>query len=406
MNFEEKLKEIQKQKSKFEARKAEIRSILEKDEGADLDALQKELKDMDEQMADLEKRESSIHKRQEIMKGIENGNPEGAEPFQKPEERGKMNKRNKYDTPEYREAFMDYVCRGKAIPAEYREAGVTATTDIGAIVPPATLNKIIEKMSAYGMILPLVTKTSYATGVNIPTSSVKPVATWVAEGATSDKQKKAIGYIVFGHNKLRCAVAVTIESENMAYSAFEAALVSNITEAMATAIEQAIIRGTGSGQPTGIIHDLSKGTTIAANKITYKLLTQAEGALPLAYENGAVWVMNKQTFEEFVGMTDTAGQPIARVNYGIGGNPERVLLGRKVVLTEYMPSFSDKLKTTDVYAFLFRMQDYVLNTNFAIGIKTYEDNETDDIVRKSITVCDGKPVDTNSLVMLTGTATA
>ena len=41
-----------------------------------------------------------------------------------------------------------------------------------------------------------------------------------------------------------------------------------------------------------------------------------------------------------------------------------------------------------------------MNTNYQIGVKTYEDNETDDIVRKSTMICDGKPVDTNSLVKL------
>ena len=35
-----------------------------------------------------------------------------------------------------------------------------------------------------------------------------------------------------------------------------------------------------------------------------------------------------------------------------------------------------------------------------------EDNDTDDIVRKSIMIADGKPVDFNSLVMLAGNATA
>lgn len=40
------------------------------------------------------------------------------------------------------------------------------------------------------MILPLVTRTAYKTGLSIPTSNVKPEATWVAEGAGSDKQKR------------------------------------------------------------------------------------------------------------------------------------------------------------------------------------------------------------------------
>ena len=41
---------------------------------------------------------------------------------------------------------------------------------------------------------------------------------------------------------------------------------------------------------------------------------------------------------KFVGMIDTNGQPIARVNYGINGRPERTLLGRTVVLNDYMTS--------------------------------------------------------------------
>ena len=56
----------------------------------------------------------------------------------------------------------------------------------------------------------------------------------------------------------------------------------------------------------------------------------------------------------------------------------------------------------NVFAFIYRMKDYVLNTNYSIAMKVYEDNETDDIVRKSIMIADGRPVDFNSLVLLTG----
>ena len=48
------------------------------------------------------------------------------------------------------------------------------------------------------------------------------------------------------------------------------------------------------------------------------------------------------------------------------------------------------------------MKDYVLNTNYSVAMKVYENNETDDIIRKSIMIADGKPVDFNSLIMLTG----
>jgi len=369
-------------------RKEEIRSLLN-DEGnknINFDEIEKELRELDEE-------EKEIRRRQTIIDGIGTMTTRTAGQPAK--------KTNVFDSEEYRQAFMNYVCRGEKIPQEFRSDEVTATTDIGALVPSVTLNKIIEKLEAYGMILPLVTRTAYKTGLSIPTSNVKPEATWVAEGAGSDKQKKTLsGTITFSHFKLRCAVAVTLETENMAYSAFETTLVNNVVEAMAKALEKAIISGTGVGQPTGILKEDAKGTKIEVSKIDYKTLVNAEAELPMEYESGAVWCMTKKTFMAFIGMTDTNGQPIARVNYGFGGKAERSLLGRTVVLTNYLENFSDTLEAGKTFAFLYNFADYTLNTNFQVGMKTYEDNDTDDIIRKSIMVCDGKPVIYDSLVKL------
>lgn len=185
-------------------RKEEIRSLLadETNKNINFDEIEKELRELDEE-------EKEIRRRQTIIDGM--GTMITRTNTAKPV------KTNIYDSEEYRQAFMNYVCRGEKIPQEFRSDEVTATTDIGALVPPVTLNKIIEKLEAYGMILPLVTRTAYKTGVAIPVSNVKPEATWVAEGAGSDKQKKTLsGTITFSHFKLRCAVAVTLETENMA----------------------------------------------------------------------------------------------------------------------------------------------------------------------------------------------
>lgn len=379
-------------------RKAEIRKMLQDDtqQHIDLDALEKELRALNEE-------EAALERRQDMANNINTGETTATviEAPQTPAHRDG----NLYDSVAYRTAFMRYITRNEAIPAEFRSDDNTTTEDIGAVVPPVTLNKIVEKIEAYGMILPLVTRTAYKTGMNIPVASVKPVASWVAEGSGSDKQKENLdASITFGHFKLRCAVSVSLEVDNMALSAFETRLVASISEAMAKAIEQAILTGTGKGQPTGILNDTKKGESIAVKAIDYKTLVSAEAALPMEYENGAVWVMSKKTFMEFVGMTDTNGQPIARVNYGMGGTPERTLLGRRVVLTNYLPAYASTLKTTDVFAMLYDFSDYTLNTNFEVGMKVYEDNDTDDIVRKSIMVCDGKPILSASLVKLTGSA--
>ena len=313
---------------------------------------------------------------------------------------------DKFASMQYRKAFMDYVVRGTAIPKEYRADAVTTTTDVGAVIPTTVLNQIVQQLESTGMILALVTRTAYKGGVAIPVSTVKPTATWVAEGAGSDKQKKSAtkdGMVTFAYHKLRCAVAVSLEVDNMAMSAFETLLINNIVEAMTKALEQAIISGTGTGQPKGIITETPNTkqaiNTASATGLAYEDITKVEAALPQAYEAGAVWCMSKATFMGFIGMVDANGQPIARVNYGIAGKPERVLLGRPVVCCDYLNSF-DAASAGDVVAFVFRFKDYVLNTNYAMGVKKYEDNDTDDMVTKGIMLADGKVVDKNSLVTL------
>ena len=65
-----------------------------------------------------------------------------------------------------------------------------------------------------------------------------------------------------------------------------------------------------------------------------------------------------------------------------------------------MTTYSAGAAENTAFAFLFNFKDYVLNTNYAMGVKKYEDNDTDDKVTKGIMLVDGKVVDKNSLVTI------
>lgn len=311
-----------------------------------------------------------------------------------------------YDSFEYRKAFMNYVTKGTPIPTQYVNA-VTETSDVSPVIPTTTLNRIVEELETESELLTLVTRTSYKGGLTIPTSDVKPTASWVAEGAGSTLQKSGVnGTITFAYHKLRVAVAMTLEVETMSLSAFESKFVRDVARAMNKALAAAIVSGNGTGKPKGILAEtpvsgqalqLASGTALS-----YQTLVDMESALPTAYENGAYYFMTKKTFMQFVGMTDDNGQPIARVNYGIGGKPERVLLGRGVkLLDDYMSSYAATQSADTIIAFIFRPEDYTLNTNLNITVKTYEDNDTDDKITKAVMLVDGKVVDKHSLVTLT-----
>ena len=388
----------------IEARLAQIRGELTTRAAelteAEITALETEVTALQEERAALQ---AAAEKRKALLEKIANGEPvegDGGETAPvnvlrnfKPTDNSDGDG-DKYGSMAYRKAFMQYVCRGAKIPAEYRADAVSKTTDVGAVIPTTVLNQIVEKLESTGMILALVTRTAYKGGVGIPVSTVKPVATWVNEGAGSEKQKKDIkkdGMITFAYHKLRCAVAVSLEVDTMAMSAFETLLINNIVEAMTKAIEQA----------KGILQETpADGQTIDSAAPAYADLINAEAALPQAYENGAVWCMSKKTFMQYYGLTDANGQPIGRVNYGIDGKPERTLLGRPVVCCDYVKSYAATLAAGTAFAFLFNFKDYVLNTNYAMGVKRYEDNDTDDTVTKGIMLADGKVVDKNSLVVI------
>ena len=316
-----------------------------------------------------------------------------------------------YSSKAYRKAFMKAILTGQKV--DFRVDSTTKTTDtnINTVIPTNLANYIMEKWEQLGVIYNLVVKTSYPVGVTIPTDGVKPVATWVNEGATSDAQGKTLGGVItFSHFKLRCEIRYTEEVNTMTLAMFESLFVRQVSEAMLRAIEGAIVDGNGTTAPQGILTvtpPAGQALEVAATgKLDYKLLCDVEATIPTQYEASTRWVMTKKTFMAFMAMTDSAGQPIARVNFGIGGRTERTLLGREVVL--YIPqtgsklgSYTDTVTNDTIFAFLVDFGDYILNTNYNLGIQNAIDWDNEDHKTKAVLACDGKLIRTDSLITLT-----
>lgn len=320
---------------------------------------------------------------------------------------------------EERMAFKNYIATGE------RRDGPAGDTknDASSIIPENLLNQIIEKLETVGTIYQLVTKTAYPVGQTIPVEATRPVATWVGRntttlssstsgegyGSTAQKGVQFTTAISFTNFKLRCEVAMTEEVADMALPAFEALFVKNVSTAMLRAIEFAIVDGDGYGQPTGITNgwasETKKVEVAKTAGLEWATLCEAEALLPLEYENGAKWCMTKKTFMKFVGMVDDNGQPIARINYGMTGRPERTLLGREVIL--YTPqtgsnlgSYADTVTNNTLFAFLFDFDDYVLNNNYNLGIQHKVDWDNEDHRTKAVACYDGKPIRKDSFVVL------
>lgn len=311
------------------------------------------------------------------------------------------------DDKDYRNSFMNYVLSG--MPIQSNTAAQTTTSDVGVMIPNTILDRVVEKMETTGTILNKVTRTFYKGGVSVPTSAAKPTATWLTERGSADSQKKSLGSVTFTYHKLKVVIAVSLTADTVTLEIFEKTLANNIAEALVKAMEKAIIAGTGAtnNQPEGILTvtpvtgqnvDITEG-----DNITWDDLCKMESLLPAAYED-AEWLMTKKTyFSQIVAMKDSNGQPIARVNAGIDGKPSYDIIGRPVtfVSSEDMADFTSSVTSDKIVAAMFRMADYMLNTNLEIRLKKYEDEDTDDQMTKAVTIADGKVIDKNSLVTMT-----
>lgn len=308
---------------------------------------------------------------------------------------------------EYRKAFMNYVLKGTPIKMQNGTDYQTTTSDVGPVIPTTIMNRIVELMESNGNILAKVTRTTFKGGVKVPVSAAKPTAVWLAERAGGNTQKMDVsGSVVFGYYKLKVSVAVSLIVENVTLDIFEKTLSANIAEAMVRALEDAIINGTGSGQPKGILAETAAATIEAdvtastGDGVTYATLLAMEGALPTAYENGAEWVMNKKFFYNYIqAIVDSNGQPIARVDAGIDGKLVHTIFGRPVNFTDHMAVPTND-NPTGVFAFIAKLEDYMINTNMGVTVSRYVDESSDDTVTKAIMIADGKMIDTHSIIAL------
>ncbi|OLN21899.1 capsid protein [Domibacillus antri] len=385
-------------------RKAEIRAALEGGEKVDLDAFEKELRELDEEQKEIETRQRLLKEAGEINDGTaqETRTIQTFSSKSTGEEREEV---STTDSNEYRKAFMDLVLRGKKSDIlETRAISGTGLADVGTVIPQTVINRIVEKMKSYGQIYSRITQTNVKGGVSIPTSNLKPVATWTDEGSVSAIQKKTTGEVTFSYHKLQCRVAVTLEADTVSMDIFESALVDNIYEAIIVALEQAIVSGTGVKQPLGITVDPSVTNTIsvlAADVAKYTKWTEIISQLPLSAEGKVALVITKTDWDKnILGMVDANGQPIARVTYGLEGKPQRRFLGYEVILVEdYLPTATGAADN-EVFAFFADLKDYMLNSNLQYTYKKYFDDNTDEYIHKTTLIADGKLADPQNVLLI------
>lgn len=397
MNY---LEMLQKAREKREALCTSIRSAKTIDE---LNNLELELRKLDLEIKDLEEK---VNEEDAAKRSLGSNNPVGSfNPLatyrnnnpQNPERRNSED--DIFASMEYRQAFRNYVVNGTPIPEEFRNLeqrtdALTVVGDVGAVIPTTIMNKVIEDLTVEGKIINRITQTTFQGGVEIPISDINPTATWLAsESEVSDEQKAAMkASVKFSYHVLEAKVAIGLLTSTVTLSVFESTVVKQLKKAMIKAIETAVINGTGSGQPKGLTKYTLPAEQIIefeADEIgTVKGWARAEAAIPEAYEDSEIYLMNKQTWEMYLnGMTDTTGQKIGLGKINEKG--QKILNGREVLTTDKLPGY-DNAGNGDIFGALVNLEDYILNSNLAMYYKKYFNEDKNKWIHKALMIADGQ----------------
>lgn len=316
--------------------------------------------------------------------------------------------KDKYDTTEYRTAFMNFVCRAVPIPEEYRANATTTTADASAVIPSTIMSEIIQKTESYGNLYAKVRKLNVQGGVKIPILTLKPKAKWVTEDTPSDDQKaEANQSVTFSYHTLECKIAQTLLVNVTTLDVFQKTFVELAAEAMAQAIDESIVNGTGEDQPLGIVKDtrVPTGNVITMTEEEFRSWAgwhkKVKAKMKKSYRNGC-FIMNQATFDgDIDGMVDANGQPIGRTNYGINNEESYRFMGKDVETVEdsVLPSWEDA-EVGDVVAIFTNLNDYVLNSNLEMQVVKWTDHDANKLKNKCILICDAKLADANGTLII------
>lgn len=382
----------------------EVRSL-----GATLDAVLEELNDAKEQLAKLDDDGNDDGQQQASA-----GEGRGVNHLHNFRNRGTYNTQQRqqqtadpYDTVEYRTAFMNFFCRGTAIPMNLREAGTTTITDTSAVVPTSILHEIVKEMGGYGEIWQRVRKLNIQGGVQVPIITLYPEATWVGEGKSEDQKIGANDSVMFSYHGLECKIAQSLLVNVTTLDVFQQEFPALAAEAIVKKLEISIFTGDGNGKCLGVLND---ARVPAANKITmtdeeFKTWTgwkkKVFAKMKKKYRKGA-FTMAQGTFDGYIdGMVDQNGQPIGRVNYGIDGG-ETYRFGGKEVLTveeDVLPEY-ESAASGDVVAVFVDWSKYGVNSNMQLTVVKWTDHDNNVVKNKAIMIVDGKLIDANGVLLI------
>ena len=231
-----------------------------------------------------------------------------------------------------------------------------AGEDGGFAVPPDFRSEIMVKVAGEDSLLARTDQlTSSSNNLTFPKDETTPwqssgglLAFWEGEGNQLTQSKPQLGEENVRLNKLTALVPVTSELLDDA-PAMTTYLRRKVPEKFDFKVNDAIINGTGAGQPKGILNSaalvsVAKESGQAADTIVFNNVTNMWTRLYAGCRPRAIWLINQDIETQLIGMqfpgTGTA-VPVYLPPGGLAGSPHATLLGKPVIPIESAKTLGD-----------------------------------------------------------------
>lgn len=247
---------------------------------------------------------------------------------------------------DYRKAFWSAM-RSGVVSAELRDQKVGTDSLGGFTVPDAFRATLIMALNEENVIRGLATSFTTVSGVmTIPVNSAHGSASWKTEETAYATSDETFAEITLNAYKATALIKVTEELLNDSAFPIENFIAQEFGRRLGKLEEEAFINGTGSNQPTGVVGGSTLGKTASAtNAITADELTDLYHSLGRAYRSRATFVMKDSTVKLIRKLvTGVSGDKTYIWQPGLQASEPDRLLGRPVVVSEYMPEPTTGLK--------------------------------------------------------------
>ncbi len=185
------------------------------------------------------------------------------------------------------------------------------------------------------------------------------VGYWTEEGGSLTETEATFGRVVLDASKLTAYCEVPNELLQDSIISFGALIDQLMPSALAWFEDIAFIRGSGVGQPLGVLLSdalvsVAKETGQTADTIVWENIVKMYSRMLPGSLNSAVWLANIDTFPQLATMSlaiGTGGSAIW-LNNGVAG-PPMTILGRPVIFTEKMETLGGGGSGKDIGFFDF-----------------------------------------------------